>query len=268
MACAAQSKDDAMSALTLSGVSVRRNGRVVLDGIDVNFAAGRLTAVIGPNGAGKSTLLDVAAGLLAPERGEILLANTALRHIPRRQLAIRRAYLPQSPRIEWAISVERVVALGLSPQLPAFGAIAAEWRQQIDAALARYDLLDLRDRSATELSGGELGRVMLARATVSSPELLIVDEPTSGLDPRHALDAGKRLRALADAGCTVIVALHDLDLASRIADDVVAVKSGRIAQQGPSGTMLIEPVLGSLYDMAVRVTCDETGRSIRFIGER
>lgn len=255
-----------MSALTLSGVTVRRGKRTVLGGVDVHFAADRLTAVIGPNGAGKSTLLEVAAGLLAPDAGEVRLGETPLGRIARKDLASRRAYLPQTPGIDWAISVERVVALGLTAHLPPFGGLPAVWQPKIEAALARYDLLDLRARPATQLSGGELARVMLARATVGEPELLIVDEPTAGLDPRHAIDAGRRLRALADAGCTVIVALHDLDLALRIADDAVAVKAGGVAAQGAVAAIFTDAVLGGLYDVPARVGRDPDGASIRFLG--
>ncbi len=253
-----------MSDLALNGITLRRRSRVVLDAVDARFLGGRLTAVIGPNGAGKSSLLDVAAGLLVPDAGSVTLGGEPLRAIGRTALARRRAYLPQSPRIDWAISVERVVALGLTAHLPAFGGLPLRWQPQINAALARYDLADLRDRPATELSGGELARVMLARATVGSPEILIVDEPTAGLDPRHALDAGRRLRALADEGCTVIVALHDLDLALRIADDAVALKQGHVVAAGPVDAVFTDAVLGSLYDVGVSVRHDGSGATIRF----
>jgi iron complex transport system ATP-binding protein len=254
-----------MSALTLDAVTVMRGRRTVLDAASAAFAGGRLTAVIGPNGAGKSTLLDVAAGLLAVSAGTVAWNGTPLATMPRRVLATRRAYLPQNPRVDWPIAVERVVALGLSAQLPAFGRLPAGWQARIDAALGRFDLAALRDRPATQLSGGELARVMLARATVGEPELLIVDEPTAGLDPRHALDAGRRLRALADEGRTVVVALHDLDLAARIADDVVALKAGRVIAAGPAHQVLTEAVLGELYEVGVRIASIDGGLAIRFL---
>ena len=255
-----------MIRLKLSGIRVERGGRAVLDGVDAGFRAGRLTAVIGPNGAGKSTLLDVAAGLLAPNAGRVELDGADIRALSLRQLARRRAYLPQAPRVDWAISVERVVALGLSAQLPAFGPLPAEWSRKIDPALQRFDLVELRDRPATRLSGGELARVMLARATVGEPDILIVDEPTAGLDPRHALDAGRRLRGLADGGCAVIVALHDLDLALRIADDVVAMKAGAIVAQGPAADIFDEETMRAVYDVPARVHRDAEGATIRFLG--
>ena len=242
-----------MSALVLDAVTVRRGGRAVLDGVSVAFAPGRLTAVIGPNGAGKSTLLQVAAGLLAPASGEVRLGGALLRTLPRRELARRRAYLPQSARPDWPISVERVVALGLTPALPAFGGLPPELADAVERALAEHDLLPLRSRPATELSGGELARAMLARATVGDPELLLVDEPTAGLDPRHVLEAAARLRARADAGRTVIMAVHDLALARRWADDVVALKDGRLLASGRAAGVLTAERLTALYDARARV---------------
>lgn len=254
-----------MSALVLRGVTVTRGGRKALDSIDLTFAAGRLTAVIGPNGAGKSTLLDVAAGLLKPASGTVSLGEESLSAIGRRALARRRAYLPQRANVEWPITVERVVALGLTPSLPAFGDLPATMRPAIEEALAACDLGDLRLRQATSLSGGERARALLARAIVGDPELLIVDEPTADLDPRHAIDAARRLRARADAGRTVVMAIHDLDLATRFADEVVAVRDGRVLASGPTAEVMTESLLGSLYDVTVRIRRDENGAAIRFI---
>ena len=221
-----------MSALTFRDVVVERDGRTVLSGIDVSFAAGRLTAVIGPNGAGKSTLLEAAAGLLTPTKGMITLGDAPLATLNRRQLARRRAYLPQRAGAEWPISVERVVALGLTPTLPVFGGLPATLAGAVEAALTECDLLPLRNRAVTSLSGGELARAMLARAIVGGPKLLIVDEPTAGLDPRHAIDAVRRLRVRADRGRTVIMAAHDIELALRLADDVVALRDGAVVWAG------------------------------------
>lgn len=254
-----------MTALTLEAITLKRGGRLVLDGVDVAFAAGRLTAVIGPNGAGKSSLLEVAAGLLKPQRGDVRLGDTPLPALRRQELAQRRAYLPQRVGVDWPISVERVVALGLLPQLPAFGGLPAALLPAINRALEECDLIGLRDRPATDLSGGELARVLLARAIVGDPELLIVDEPTADLDPRHAIDAMRRLRARADAGRTVVMAIHDIDLAFRFADDVVAVREGRILAAGPAAEVMRDKTLSALYDVQVRIVRDEYGPTIRFL---
>ena len=256
-----------MSGLSLHGVTVERGGRLALDSATVAFAPSSLTAIIGPNGAGKSTLLAVAAGLLKPQAGAVTLDGQPLATIGRQVLARRRAYLPQSPRADWPISVERVVALGLTPSLPAFGGLPAKLQAQVEAALAAHDLLALRHRPATELSGGELSRTMLARAVVGDPELLLVDEPTAGLDPRHALDAARRLRERARAGRTVAMAIHDLDLALRFADRVVAMRGGRILAAGTFTEVLDEALLQRLYDMPARMVRDADGAGVRFLDE-
>jgi len=155
------------------------------------------------------------------------------------------------------------VALGLTAHLPAFGDLPAHLHEAIEQALADHDLLGLRDRPATSLSGGELARAMLARATVADPELLIVDEPTAGLDPRHAIDAALRLRARADAGRTVVMAIHDLDLALRVADDVVALRDGAVLAAGPIAEVMTEPLLERLFDVRTRIIRDDEGASIR-----
>jgi iron complex transport system ATP-binding protein len=253
-----------MSPLDLRDVGVRRGPREVLSGIDFTFRAGRLTAVIGPNGAGKSTLLEAAAGLLPLAQGTIRLGDDDLASLGRQALARRRAYLPQRAGVEWPISVERVVALGLTPSLPSFGRLPVLLADAVERTLDECDIAALRNRPATSLSGGELARVMLARAIVGDPELLIVDEPTAGLDPRHALDALSRLRARANAGRTVIMAIHEIDLALRFADDVVAIQDGRLAAAGPAAEVMTEAGLSSLYGVGARVSRDAHGASVRF----
>jgi iron complex transport system ATP-binding protein len=254
-----------MSELVARNVTVLRDRRTVLEDVSGRFGEGRLTAVIGPNGAGKSTLLACLAGLIAPAAGEVLLDGAPLAAVGRRELARRRAYLPQNASVEWPISVQRVVALGLGPELPAFGDLDRPTAAKVTEALAACDLAALAQRPATTLSGGELARAMLARAIVGDPAVLIVDEPTAGLDPRHAIDAMRRLRARADAGRTVVLALHDLDLALRYADDAVALRGGRVLASGAVAEVLSEPVLADLYEVRVRILRDEDGAAIRYL---
>jgi iron complex transport system ATP-binding protein len=257
-----------MSDLCLAGVTVLRGTRRVLDRIDARLPAGRLTVVIGPNGAGKSTLLQVAAGLLAINEGVVLLGDAPLASIGRKELARRRAYLPQAPTVDWPISVERVIALGLTPSLPTFGNLPSQLQPSIEKALANYDLLALRERPATKISGGELARVLLARATVGDPEILIVDEPTAGLDPKHAMAAIRSLRRDADRGRTVVMAIHDLNLALHVADEIVAIREGRIVAAGVPETVFTEELLEQLYDVRFRITRDADGDDIRFLDPR
>src|SRR3984885_14399776 len=189
-----------MSILDASQICVRRGGRTILDDVSLHAESGDFVAVIGANGAGKSTLLSVLAGLLKPDSGTLALDGNAVGGLSGRKLAQQRAYLPQNPRCEWPIAVERLVALGLTPTLPAFGRLPAGFADRISAALEACDLLQHRFQPATTLSGGELTRAMLARALVGNPDVLIVDEPISGLDPKHAFDTARRLQGLARAG--------------------------------------------------------------------
>jgi iron complex transport system ATP-binding protein len=236
-----------VTTLSARAVSVRRGARVILDNVSLTARAGEFIAVIGPNGAGKSTLLATLAGLLHPTGGRVDLDGIDLRRISSRALAVRRAYLPQSARCEWPISVERLVALGLTPILPAIGSLPAAFAARIDRVLERCDLTDLRLQAVTTLSGGELARAMLARALVSDPEVLVVDEPIAGLDPRHGLDAMRRLTDYARGGKLVVASIHDLTLAARFASRILALRSGRTTGDGPTPTTLTAALLRTTF---------------------
>jgi iron complex transport system ATP-binding protein len=240
----------------LDGVNlcVQRGARLLLNNVTLQAHAGEFVAVIGPNGAGKSTLLSVLAGLLKPDAGTVALDGNALGSMPGRKLAQQRAYLPQNPRCEWPIAVERLVALGLTPSLPAFGRLPAGFADRISAALDACDLLQHRHQPATTLSGGELTRAMLARALVGNPQVLIVDEPMSGLDPRHALDTAERLRNLGRAGTLVIASIHDLTLAGRYASRIVALKDGSVQGDGATGATLTPELIRRTFEVEACVS--------------
>jgi iron complex transport system ATP-binding protein len=243
-----------MSALIVSGLRVVRAGRPILDDVSASFAGGDFVGVIGANGAGKSTLLSALAGLLAPDDGMVSLDGASLAKLKPAALARRRAYLPQNPRAEWPISVERLVALGLTPQLPAFGGLPEALQARVAAALVACDLVGQREQAATTLSGGELARAMLARALVGDPEILIVDEPIAGLDPRHALDSARRLRELAGQGKLVIASIHDLTLAARYTTRILALHQGRVAADGPTAEALTADLLRSIFGVEACVS--------------
>jgi iron complex transport system ATP-binding protein len=169
-------------------------------------------------------------------------------------LAQRRAYLPQNPRCEWPISVERLVALGLTPTLPALGGLPASFGPRILQALEACDLLEHRDQPATTLSGGELARAMLARALIADPDVLIIDEPIAGLDPRHALDTAHRLKELAKSGKLVIASIHDLTLAGRYASRIFALSNGRVQGDGATAATLTPALIRSAFDVEACVS--------------
>ncbi|MGE3302865.1 MAG: ABC transporter ATP-binding protein [Hyphomonadaceae bacterium] len=251
-----------MAKLAARDLTVRRGGRAILDRVSFDLPEAGFVVVIGPNGAGKSTLLATLAGLIAADEGAVLLGNISLAAFTPRALALRRAYLPQNARCEWPISTARLVALGLTPSLPAFGGFSAQDEARIAAALEACDLTAFRDRAATTLSGGELARAMLARAIVADPEILIADEPIAGLDPRHALDAMARLKARG-AARLVIAAAHDLALAALFADHAIALREGRILAQGDD--VFRSETLSALFDARLEIRREGEGVSLRYL---
>ena len=225
-----------MTLLAAEHISVNRAGRAILRDVSLQAHAGEFIAVLGPNGAGKSTLLSVLAGLITPDAGEVMLDAHRLSQLSALGLAQRRAYLPQNPRLEWPLTVERLVALGLTPKLPATGGLPQQFRPAIARALELCDLATRRDQVATTLSGGEFARAMLARAIVGEPQILIVDEPITGLDPKHAMQCMALLSDFAQKGTLVIAALHDLTLAYRHAQRFILVVDGAVAADTDSLT--------------------------------
>ncbi|HTC84929.1 MAG TPA: ABC transporter ATP-binding protein [Rhizomicrobium sp.] len=215
-----------MTLLAAENVTVKCGGKTILGNVSFQACAGEFVAVLGPNGAGKSTLLRVLAGLMKPSGGQVMLGVKKLSAYSRRQLAAQRAYLPQNPHLEWPISVERLVALGLTARLPATGGLPENFAPAITRALGQCDLADKREQPATTLSGGEFARAMLARAIVSEPRLLIVDEPITGLDPKHAIQSMQLLSDIARGGTLVVASLHDLTLASRYPSRVIILVDG------------------------------------------
>ncbi|MEO8307167.1 MAG: ABC transporter ATP-binding protein [Pseudomonadota bacterium] len=239
-----------MSRIAAQSIRVRRAGRTILDDVSVSAGAGEFVAVIGPNGAGKSTLLSVLAGLLKPDQGSVSLDHRQLADCTPRELARVRAFLPQNPRCEWPLPVHRLVGLGLTPMLPAFGDFSAADVARIDNAVDACDLTAQRDQPVTTLSGGELARAMLARALVADPAMLIVDEPLTGLDPRHAQDAARRLQQLAQVqGKLVIASIHDLNIALRRATCIWALREGRILAVGAPAEVIRPQLLRELFDV-------------------
>jgi iron complex transport system ATP-binding protein len=145
--------------------------------------------------------------------------------------------------------VERLVALGLTPTLPAFGGLPLSFGPLITQALQACDLLEHRRQPATTLSGGELARAMLARALVANPDVLIIDEPIAGLDPRHALDTARRLQGLAKNGKLVIASVHDLTLAGRYASRIFALANGRVHGDGATESTLTPALIRSAFEV-------------------
>jgi iron complex transport system ATP-binding protein len=207
------------------------------------LAPGRITALCGPNGAGKSTLLQCLAGLVAPDRGDVLLDGAPL---PRgRERARRIGYLPQVGEVAWDLSVAALAGLGRLPH-------GDRGEAQVAAALVAVDLTDLADRPVSTLSGGERARALLARVLAGEPRWILADEPLAALDLAHQLSLLVHLRAAAERGAGVVLVLHDLALAMNHADRVLVLDRGALAADGPPEAALAEATVARVWGVRAR----------------
>ena len=255
-----------MSRLQAKDVQVRLGGKAVVDGVSAVFEGGTVTAILGPNGAGKSTFLACLAGLRRPQFGQVDLDRDDVLAMPPRARARRIGVLPQTQEVAWAVEARILVGLGRTPFIGSSG-LSIEDAAAIDRAMAAAGVVELADRNVTTLSGGERGRVLIARALAGEPEWLLADEPLTGLDPGHQLDAGELFRSLAhDQGRGVVVTLHDLSLAARIADRIIVMAAGKVLADGPPGEALSPAVMEQAYGVRAQVTAGAGGPLIEIVG--
>ena len=232
----------------LDNVTVSLGGAEVVKGVSADLSGG-VIGLIGPNGAGKSSLVRAIAGLV-PAKGEILIDGTHVASLPLGERARRIAYLPQGQAVHWPLTVERLVALGRLPHLAPFARPADRDVRAIEEALARTELLALRERPIDQLSGGERARVLLARALAVEAPLLLVDEPLAALDPAHQIEVMHLMREEAARGVTVIAVLHDLTLAARWCDRLLLIDGGRLVADGAPRAVLTGERIGAVYGVS------------------
>jgi iron complex transport system ATP-binding protein len=254
-----------VSALSADTVSVRYGRRIVVDGVSVALQPGQVTAIVGPNGAGKSSLLSALAGLHRPASGVVRLGGADLFAMGARERARRIGFMAQSQDVAWAIDVRTLVGLGRTPYLGARG-LAVEDEAAVEKAMAAAEVQGFADRLVTQLSGGERARVLIARALAGKPEWLLADEPLAGLDPGHQIDAADLFNDLATAGQGVVVTLHDLTLAARMAGRIVVLADGQVISDGPPASALAPEVLARAYGIDARFTAGAGGPLIEVVG--
>lgn len=240
-----------MSHLTLQNISVMRGVRQAVANASFTLPQGELVGLIGPNGAGKSSLLAALAGSL-PYEGTLEIAGHDVTHMDLRTRAKQLAYLPQERRVDWPVTVERLVMLGRLPHLGPFRQPGADDAAAVTRALTAVDALHLKDRNATKLSGGEMGRVLMARALAVETPFLLADEPVAALDPAHRLLTMETLKTHATQNHGVLVVLHDLGLAARFCDRLIVMDHGHIVAQGPPAEVLTDTLLADVYGITAR----------------
>lgn len=229
--------------MTLAAVDLAIEGR--LDGVSVGLRAGEITAICGPNGAGKSTLLSALAGLLPPDRGDVVLGDNSLASLHPRKRAQAIGFLPQSGEVAWDVSVAHLVRLGRLPHRD-------RGETAVARAIAACELEDFVTRPVSTLSGGEKARVLLARVLAGEPRCILADEPLAALDLAHQLAMLRVLRAEAGRGTGVVLVLHDLALAMNHADRVLVLSDGRLATEGAPIEALSEEAIARVWGVDAR----------------
>lgn len=225
--------DPTSARLSANGVSLAYDDHVVVDHLDLAIPDGKVTAIIGPNACGKSTLLKALARLLKPSDGHVVLDGELIHKLATKEVARRLGLLPQTPIAPEGITVVDLVARGRTPHQKLFQQWSDADERAVRAALDETGTAELADRTVDELSGGQRQRVWIAMALAQETELLLLDEPTTFLDIAHQIDVLDLVERLnAERGRTVVVVLHDLNLACRYADHVVAMCDGALVASG------------------------------------
>jgi iron complex transport system ATP-binding protein len=241
-------------AVRLDHIHVAYGDRPILQDLTLEVAAGSFFIVIGPNSAGKTTLAKTLAGQIRPQQGSVEILGRPLPSYSRKALARRVAVVPQYSPIEVPFTVSEVVLMGRSPHLSLAGLETHRDLEIAAEAMAATQVDHLAHRRLNQLSGGELQRVIIARAICQQPQIIILDEPTASLDLAHQvhiMDLMEQLKA--DRGFTVIMISHDLNLAAMYADHLLLLHQGRIAAQGDPGEVLTYDYLEQTYGCVLLV---------------
>ncbi|MCW8945514.1 MAG: ABC transporter ATP-binding protein [Sedimenticola sp.] len=252
-----------MSRLQGTQLKVALGGVSILNGVDFNLAAGEMLGLIGPNGAGKTTLLRILAGLLKPDAGRLSWGDRDYYDLTPRERAQRLAYLAQSGTAHWPMSVERLVALGRLPHLSDWQKPGDRDEALIHQAMAETDLIEFKDRQFNTLSGGERSRVLMARALVAEPEILLADEPVAALDLAHQIEVMSLLKRYCEQGGSVVVVLHDLRLAAHYCQRIMLLVGGETLAEGTPLRVLTETNMRTAFGVQISPDIDSIAETLK-----
>ncbi|HEY0126908.1 MAG TPA: ABC transporter ATP-binding protein [Blastococcus sp.] len=254
-----QRADEASGRVRLAAeqVTLAYDDHIVVRDLDLQLLEGSFTAIVGPNGCGKSTLLRALGRLLRPTGGQVLLDGRSIARTPTREVAKVFGLLPQSPIAPDGLSVADLVARGRHPHQSWLRQWSRDDEAVVAEALSWTDMAELADRPVDELSGGQRQRAWISMALAQGTDLLLLDEPTTYLDLSHQIDVLELVGRLhAERGRTVVVVLHDLNLAARYAQRLVAMKDGVLVSSGNPEDVLTEQLLADVFELEARVLPD------------
>ncbi|MEU5889128.1 ABC transporter ATP-binding protein [Streptomyces sp. NPDC047461] len=247
------------SRLEARGVTVGYGDRTVIDDLDVAIPSGLVTTIIGPNGCGKSTLLRTLSRLLKPAKGTVVLDGDDIARLRTRDVAKKLGLLPQAPVAPEGLTVADLVARGRHPHQSWLRQWSSDDAQVVERALAMTGVADLADRPVDELSGGQRQRVWISMTLAQGTDLLLLDEPTTYLDLAHAIDVLDLVNDLHTSGRTVVMVLHDLNLATRYSDNLIVMREGAILAQGHPRDVITAELLHEAFGLRARVIDDPVG---------
>ncbi len=239
-----------MEMISLNDISFSYNGKLVLDGIDHVFPRGSITAVMGPNGSGKTTLIRLMNGILKPLQGTISVNGRQLKHIKSSALAQQMAYVPQMQLNVFPATVFDTVLLGRKPYI--------RWnpgsrdKEFTSSLLVKLGLEDIALKDINRLSSGQRQRVFIARALAQEPDIILLDEPTANLDLKHQHEVMRLLSQLSQAGITIIIAIHDLNLALKYCGEFMILNEGRMVDVG-TRDIFTEQMIEQVYGVRTKI---------------
>jgi iron complex transport system ATP-binding protein len=254
-----ESKSDRASRLAARGVTVGYGARTVIDDLDVAIPPGVITTIIGPNGCGKSTLLRTLSRLLKPSKGTVVLDGDDIARLRTRDVARKLGLLPQAPVAPEGLTVADLVARGRHPHQSWLRQWSSDDADVVERALAMTGVSDLADRPVDALSGGQRQRVWISMTLAQGTDLLLLDEPTTYLDLAHAMDVLDLVDDLHESGCTVVMVLHDLNLAARYSDNLIVMRDGSILAQGHPRDVLTAELLHEAFGLNAKIIDDPVG---------
>ncbi|MGW6062058.1 ABC transporter ATP-binding protein [Streptomyces sp. NPDC055189] len=243
--------------LTAEGLTLGYGDRTVIDSLDLTVPPGQITGIVGANACGKSTLLRSLSRLLAPRAGRVVLDGKEVHRLPAKELARTLGLLPQSPVAPEGISVGDLVGRGRHPHQGVLSRWSAKDDAAVAAALEATQTTPLMDRAVDELSGGQRQRVWIAMALAQQTDLLLLDEPTTFLDASHQIEVLDLLTDLnRSRGTTIVMVLHDLNLAARYSDHLIALAAGRPHATGAPADVLTEDCVRTVFGLDSRIVED------------
>ena len=239
-------------AIEIRKINKSYGGKKVVDDVSLTIPQGKITSFIGPNGAGKSTVLSIISRLLSADSGEVYLNNELLNQKKSNDIAKQLAILKQSNNINLRLTIEDLVAFGRFPYSK--GNLTETDRTFIDNAIAYMDLNDIRHQYIENLSGGQRQRAYIAMTLAQDTDYILLDEPLNNLDMKHSVQIMQVLRKLVnELHKTVVIVIHDINFASCYSDYIIAMKNGRLVQQGEVNHIMQSSILKEIYNMDIPI---------------